>query len=71
MLKQKCWLKKFPDKTLVLLGERLKTQDYLLLIKRLDQYSVTLNFRNNSREFFEIMKILGVFLETFYIFFNF
>ena len=43
-----------------MLGERLKTQDYLLLIKRLDQYSVTLNFRNNSREFFEIMKILGV-----------
>jgi hypothetical protein len=50
----------FPDSTLQLITQRLHTHDYPLLVKRLEQLSVTLNFRNNSREFHELMKLLGV-----------
>ncbi len=50
----------FPDTTLQLLTKRLKTHDYPILVKRLEQLSVTLNFQNNSREYHELMKLLGV-----------
>lgn len=49
----------FNDKTIKHLTRRLQTHDYPILIKRLNELSVVINFRNNSREFYELMKILN------------
>lgn len=49
----------FPDQTLAHFTKRLRTHDYPMLIKKLSQFSVILNFRENSKEFYELMKILG------------
>lgn len=49
----------FTDLTIRHLTTRLQTHDYPLLIKRLNELSVVINFRNNSREFYELMKILN------------
>ena len=46
--------------TLSLASHRLKTHDYPLLIKRLDQSSITLNLRNGSKEVNDLLRILQV-----------
>ena len=49
-----------PDKTLALASQRLKTHDYPILIKRLDQSSITINLRNGSKEVDDLLRILQV-----------
>lgn len=49
----------FTDVTIKHLTARLQTHDYPLLMKRLNELSVVINFRNNSREFYELMKVLN------------
>lgn len=49
-----------PDKTIQHLSGRLKTQDYSLLIKRLDQSSITVNLKNGSNEASDLIQILKV-----------
>lgn len=51
---------KMPDKTIQHLSGRLKTQDYSLLIKRLDQSSITVNLKNGSNEASDLIQILKV-----------
>lgn len=55
-----CYKKKVPDKTLLYLSQRLKTQDYPMLMKRLDQSSVTINLKNGSQELTDLVQILKV-----------
>ena len=48
----------FTDTTISHLTKRLQTHDYPMLVKRLHELSVIANFRNNSKEFHELMKVL-------------
>ncbi len=54
---------KLPDATLTLVSQRLKTHDYPLLIKRLDQSSITINLRTGSKEVDDLLRILQVILQ--------
>ena len=49
-----------PDTTLSMVSQRLKTHDYPLLIKRLDQSSITINLRDGSKEVDDLLRILQV-----------
>jgi hypothetical protein len=40
------------------MSQRLNTHDYPMLIKRLDQLSVVINMRNDSREYNELLQVL-------------
>ena len=51
-----------PDTTLSMVSQRLKTHDYPLLIKRLDQSSITINLRDGSKEVDDLLRILQVLL---------